>query len=610
VLLRVAFLNSDPNYYEWAGYVIDEGRWTQGSIEVLLHGELPQAIGGEHVGVAPLFEAVNFLVFQIFGISFATARAFTAASGATLIVMFWVMLRRTVSPAALLFALALLVFQTDLIALSRLAIPEVPAMVGELLVYWVLIQARSMRGAAVGGLLTSVALGVKLTAAPIALVGVAIILLMSGDAASLRERLRRLCAYLIATAFVPFLVLISIGGLYGAAPIVARLMELTSFLSGNLHVTSLRGLAGLLFGGGFMWTLWGFGLSVWISLLLFMAGNPRMAQRVEMRHLWASALWCGIYAFVWFISDYSPTRYLAHLVIPLAINVACSVSLLQRHGISEILDSVKRRYGTAEWLRCGLLVFPSAVFLAPLVAQFIGALGFDDGRVRVQSAAIVILAPPLLAVAWSRRYSRRHALFFLLFPAISMAILVSQWVLGSTEVFWIGSIGTVTTRIGLALTVAVLASTRSIAKYFTMSASTVTVAVALIIAGVSSVSKVQTYLHEPSYSISDTSAALAVPFAGCSEIRALRSESLMINTGLRYVGGNRVVEQLPECLLLAMWGSELSNTAAIRAAESVAAEHELIGAYSIVVSQDYCRNESYNVCRIPVHAYRLPRTGQ
>lgn len=112
ILLRFLYLNADPYYYEWVGYITDEGRWVQHGRSLALYGVLIDG-NGLHFLIAPLFEFVNYAVFQLAGVSFLTSRIFTALCGSTLLVLVWEALRRAVTPQALLLGLTLLAFQAD-----------------------------------------------------------------------------------------------------------------------------------------------------------------------------------------------------------------------------------------------------------------------------------------------------------------------------------------------------------------------------------------------------------------------------------------------------------------------------------------------------------------
>ena len=79
ILLRFLCLDADPRYYEWVGYITDEGRWIQHARNLALHGTLVDSSRMNfHLFMAPLFELSNYLVFELLGVSLLTSRIFTA----------------------------------------------------------------------------------------------------------------------------------------------------------------------------------------------------------------------------------------------------------------------------------------------------------------------------------------------------------------------------------------------------------------------------------------------------------------------------------------------------------------------------------------------------
>lgn len=40
ILLRTLYLDADPHYYDWIGYITDEGLWVQHARSLALHGTL------------------------------------------------------------------------------------------------------------------------------------------------------------------------------------------------------------------------------------------------------------------------------------------------------------------------------------------------------------------------------------------------------------------------------------------------------------------------------------------------------------------------------------------------------------------------------------------
>ena len=141
ILLRSIHLDADPYYYEWAGYITDEGRWVQQARSLALHGTLVGPyLTNVNFSLAPLFQLSNYLVFELLGVSLLTSRIFTALCGSALLILFCAILRHRVSPQALLLGITLLAVQTDLVVLSRVAVPEMVILFFQLVIYFVIVS--------------------------------------------------------------------------------------------------------------------------------------------------------------------------------------------------------------------------------------------------------------------------------------------------------------------------------------------------------------------------------------------------------------------------------------------------------------------------------------
>src|SRR5438132_6787175 len=98
---RVLFLDADPHYYDWIGYITDEGRWTDRARELALFGRLFEPVWSLHVVVAPLFQLMSYVVFALSGVSVWTSRLLSAISGCLVLIVFWIAFRRITTPEAL-----------------------------------------------------------------------------------------------------------------------------------------------------------------------------------------------------------------------------------------------------------------------------------------------------------------------------------------------------------------------------------------------------------------------------------------------------------------------------------------------------------------------------
>jgi hypothetical protein len=165
VLLRISYLDSDPYYYAWAGYITDEGRWVQNARSLALRGTLFEEPWNIHFLMAPLFQVGTYVAFVIGGVGMLTSRLLTALSGSAMLVLFWMLLRHTVKREALVLGVTLLAVQADLVMLSRMAVPEIASMLAQLASYALIVGERSSPGRMVlAGVVLATAVGFKATA--------------------------------------------------------------------------------------------------------------------------------------------------------------------------------------------------------------------------------------------------------------------------------------------------------------------------------------------------------------------------------------------------------------------------------------------------------------
>ena len=205
--LRLAYLDADPDYYAWAGYITDEGRWVAHARELALFGRIVNADWLLHLFLAPLFQAISYVVFDLLGVSIWSARLPTALAGSLVLGLFWQVLRRVATAQALLVGLLLLALDVDLIELSRMSVPEMAAMLAQLAVYAVVVTRRpTARRMVAAGLLLASAVAVKATTLPAAIIFSAIVLFQPIEDTAPKRRCRNLL--MLWTGFLsPLLVL-------------------------------------------------------------------------------------------------------------------------------------------------------------------------------------------------------------------------------------------------------------------------------------------------------------------------------------------------------------------------------------------------------------------
>jgi len=211
-VLRLAYLDADPDYGSCAGYITDEGRWVGHAREVALFGRVVNTdwLLHLHMFLAPLFQAISYIAFELFGVSIWSARLPTAIAGSVVLGLFWLALRRAVTAPALVVGLSLLAFDVDLIELSRVSVPEMAGMLAQLAVYAVVVTPRATSPRLfAGGLLLAAAVAVKVTNLPMLIIFSVIVLTSPIEEPNGKRRGRNLFTFW-AGFLLPLLVIVSL----------------------------------------------------------------------------------------------------------------------------------------------------------------------------------------------------------------------------------------------------------------------------------------------------------------------------------------------------------------------------------------------------------------
>lgn len=539
VLLRISYLDADPDYYAWAGYITDEGRWVQNARSLALRRTLFEEPWNMHFLLAPLFQLGTYVVFAVGGVSMLTSRLLTAVSGSAMLMLFWMLLRHTVKREALVLGVTLLAVQADLVMLSRMAVPEIASMLAQFASYALIVGERSSPGRVVlAGVVLATAVGFKATAALV----LPIFSIMVLAAARLRptvERPRSTCDLLLfLIGFGGPIGLVAFAGywygLRASGGLLARqLSVIWTFLEFGDAYTAMS----FPFEDTFAQTanLWGLGL--WISSLVWIAARDQLDWPTR-RYLATSALWSGLFALLMLGTAYFPNRYKAHILPILALNIAVGASVLQDFGLRRLAKSLDVVTGPARVLSRLLLALPTAAFLAPWLASTAAAVvGLDTERLRAKLPCL-LLAVAVVLWARSRWRGREGATEFLLvFPVVASAgwlALDAAGMLGLS--FW--ARGAPATH--LAVWSAFLTGAGVVAVIFAQptwdaarSRARLVMALAVGYLFVSLVDIAPSYL-DPHYSIRDASRDLGKLLRDSSFIIAVRSEGLFTENTLRY----------------------------------------------------------------------------
>ncbi len=125
---RVVNLDADPSDPTWIGYITDEGRWNETARNRALFGTSGEGdVARLHLLLSPAYQAVNYAVFRTVGVGLAEARAFSAISGILMLLTVCLAMRQHVRMLALGLGVAILGFETNMLAQSRMALPEIPS---------------------------------------------------------------------------------------------------------------------------------------------------------------------------------------------------------------------------------------------------------------------------------------------------------------------------------------------------------------------------------------------------------------------------------------------------------------------------------------------------
>jgi hypothetical protein len=531
-LARVAFPNSDPSMPTWIGYVVDEGRWNQSARSLALFGTMDDtAVSRLHLFLAPGYQAVNFVLFKILGIDFWSARAFSAVAGIALVVVPVLVLRRLVSPLALALGVVLLGFEGNLLAASRLAFPEIPAALGTLLAFLLLVRGGKTRwNAFAAGSLAAVAVAMKATTVLVVPI-FPLIVLLSAREGRVAERVAR------ALAFVAGFAIWVVGGL--AFALAFGLMTPDAVLFSSSRLVTYLSLTG-----------------PYITVMRFFESTDLEARNLLLLGAWlgswawwyrdrrapaglcefylASGAWALWWLVAWSGSNYLPGRYVIHFVVPATIHVVAGVALLRRDLPDAIATAMHQGRGWRRALALGWLVVPTAVLLAALGAGWLDRVEVDSSRLAARIGTIVIAAL-VLGLVVRRGCDRPLVVAWLLaFPFVFVALWLAGRELGGLEHFWQPAtamdpplvLGLVTLAALVAAVLARLASKEQGRPLLAIGAVAMLGGVLLLQSAPA--------LLAPTYSVRDASLDLGRRLATATQVRNFSAESMFLANRVRY----------------------------------------------------------------------------
>ena len=537
IALRLLYLDADPYYYEWVGYITDEGRWVQQARSLALQRGLWGGHAHElHLLLAPLFQLVHYVIFALAGVSVSSSRVFTAVSGSAIPLLFWWRLRGVVTPQALLLGVTLLASQPDLIELSRVAVPETVVMLLQLAIYFLIIQRGGIsRRMYAAGFLLLVTVGMKATVAPM----LAIFTLMILGEPLLTEGMRiRRWSNLSRfwCGFAAPLAVLALAGILHAPTNAAHQFPRISLFAHFLHVGEPWGISAFLFQDTLSPVINLWGLGVWLSVLAWTADKEGDLVAPLRPYLVTSMIWLVTYFVLMLLSEYFPTRYKVHILLPMAVQITAGLSVLQRGGIERVCVSFTAGEGMWQRLRLWLLSLPTAALLAPMLATLGGLAGIDPSRLRTKIAWLIIALIPTAIVVHRLKRHPQAVKFLLVFPLLGglawflLASVLSYspfWPNADTAVpgaWWAWLLITAGLTVFLVQRASVWEA-RGCARFVILYA-------ALCLMG--ALASLSPGYLDPHYSIRDASRDLGKVLADSKSIAVLRAEGLFNGNALAY----------------------------------------------------------------------------
>lgn len=431
---RLVYLDADPGLPTWIGYVADEGRWSETARNVALFGD-PDVnwFSRLHLFLSPGYQAVNYIAFLALGVDFWSARIFAAVSGLLVVLTVFLALQRHVTALALALGVVVLGFETNVFALSRLALPEMPAVLATLLAFLALVLGRKrLWSAALAGLIAAAAVAMKGSSVLVLLI-FPVIALVIPQQVTVQGRVARLAAFVVGFALpvtlgliglfalgylkaeqvsqiaVNFLGFLSLTGPY---PTVSRFLDSTEHEARNLLL-----------------------LGVWFSSWLWFYRQPRKPSVASHLYL-ASGVWAGWWLIVWSANVYLPGRYLVHFIVPATIHIMAGLSLGERDTIGRIVNGLGQRHSIRRAAVLSWLVLPCAIVVSSVIAAAIGIGGWNVDRLSERIAIVVALTGLLASFVSVRQVNERSIVGFLSFPVVMTLFWLGGRELGLFAGFW------------------------------------------------------------------------------------------------------------------------------------------------------------------------------
>lgn len=526
---RLLHLDADPSFPTWIGYVIDEGRWSETARNLALFGDADvNWFSRLHLFISPGYQAVNYIIFLALGVDFWSARLFGAVAGILVVLTVFFALRRHITPLALAFGVVILGLETNVFWASRMALPEMPAVLATLLAFLLLLFGRKTWIHALAGVIAVGAVAMKGTTV-LALLVFPVIALIVPLGTSTRGRIVRATAFIAGFALpvvagIPVLFALGVLKVNAVGDIAGRFLDFLSWTGFYLAVsrffdaTELEARNLLLLG-------------VWFCSWLWFYRHPRTGSVAAELYL-ASGIWAGWWLIVWSANTYLPGRYLVHFVVPATIHIMAGLSLGGRDAVDRIVTGVNRHRQLARAIALSWLVLPSAIFMSSVGAGLAKLSGWSADRLLERIAIVAVLTCLLTSFVSLRPTNKRSIVGFLSFPVV-MTLL---W-LGAREVdllssFWtfdsVSSVALWSATAGAAMVLCFVLAPQLRARPALAGAAAIAVLASIFLA------QAAPPIVSPTYSLRDASRDLAQHLPAGQPIRTVTAASLFLENGIKY----------------------------------------------------------------------------
>lgn len=531
-VVRFVFLDADPYFPYWIGYVTDEGRWSEVSRNLVLFGS-PEASRDArlHLMLSPAYQAGAFLSFKTLGVSLWSARLLAAASGALLVITMFLALRRHVSVFAIALGTIIVGYEPNMLWESRVALPEIPAALVSLWTFLILVLLAPTRANAfLAGLVGALAVAMKATNGPIVVAFLLIIVFAPGDE-SMRARLWR------TVAFISGFLLVIVSG--AALALASGIIELDGAMRASGRILSfvqfgdVTSIVLRMVDDPEMEIRNVMLLGMWFCSWIWIAAGRREASIVERLYI-GSGIWAMCWLVFWSGNSYLPGRYVVHFIVPATINIMAGLALFRHESFSNMAAvlSAKPR-GMARIALLLWLALPSAVVIAPIVIGTAHLVELDLSSFSARCAVTGALAGLIaFSPGWDHRLTRRLPLLLVLPVVLTLAwvgaralgLIGGWWVLGGAALTAFGAL--------LVLAVVVFGTASTFGKLPLLQRSLVLVSLPFV-AWVYGAQSAPTLIN-PQYSVRDASRNLESLLDDAASIRSMSASSLFLENTLDY----------------------------------------------------------------------------